>query len=263
MMKPFSIDMKGKIAIITGGGSGIGQSIAQQFAASGAHVCVLDVNKDKGVTTVRNIIRERYSASFHEVDVSNQSLMVEVFKNIVEEFDRIDILVNNAGISHIGTVEQTSESDFQRVFNINVKGVYNGIFAAIPYMKKQNSGVILNMGSVASVLGLPDRFTYSMSKAAVENMTYTVARDYLNDNIRCNSIAPGRVHTPFVDAYLANNYPGKESEMFEALSKTQPIGRMGTPEEIAQLALYLCSDAASFITGTNVPIDGGFVKLNT
>src|SRR5690606_26764200 len=122
--------------------------------------------------------------------------------------------------------------------------------------------VILNMASVASSVGISDRFAYSMTKGAVLTMTYSVAKDYLDFGIRCNSISPGRIHTPFVDGYLANNYPGREKEMFERLSKTQPIGRMGLPEEVANLALYLCSDEASFATGTDFPLDGGFIKLN-
>ena len=135
------------------------------------------------------------------------------------------------------------------------------MYAVIDKMKEKG-GVILNMASIASSVGISDRFAYSMSKGAVLTMTYSVAKDYINHNIRCNSISPARVHTPFVDGFIKKNYPGKEKEMFETLSKTQPIGRMGKPEEIANLALYLCSDEASFITGTDFPIDGGFIKLN-
>ena len=189
--------------------------------------------------------------------------MKEACHDIIQKFKRIDILINNAGIAHIGNLEKTSEDDLDRIYEVNIKGVYNGLYAAIPYMIHQNNGVILNMSSIATMVGLPDRFAYSMSKAAVENMTYTVARDYLNKGIRCNSIAPARVHTPFVDEFIKRNYPGQESEIFNKLSNSQPIGRMGKPEEIAGLALYLCSDEAAFITGSNFPIDGGFVKLNT
>ena len=136
------------------------------------------------------------------------------------------------------------------------------MLACVPHMKKNGGGVILNMASVAAHVGLADRFAYSLSKGAVLPMTYSVAKDYIKDNIRCNSISPARVHTPFVDGYLADHYPGKEKEMFEQLSKTQPIGRMAQPEEVANLALYLCSDEASFITGTDYTLDGGFIKLN-
>ncbi|MES1161250.1 MAG: SDR family oxidoreductase, partial [Bacteroidota bacterium] len=173
-----------------------------------------------------------------------------------------DILVNSAGVSHVGTVETTSEADFDRLYQVNVKGVYNCLYAAIPLMKKNGGGVIVNMSSIAALVGIPDRFAYSMTKGAVTAMTLSVAKDYLHDGIRCNCISPARVHTPFVDGFLKKNYPGKEAEMFEKLSKTQPIGRMARPEEIAGLILYLCSDEASFITGCDYPIDGGFTKLN-
>jgi 2-keto-3-deoxy-L-fuconate dehydrogenase len=149
------------------------------------------------------------------------------------------------------------------VFSINVKGVYNCLHAAIPLMKSKKTGVILNMSSVAALSGITERFAYSMSKGAVYAMTLSVAKDYLADGIRCNSVSPARIHTPFVDDFLQKNYPGREKEVYDALAKTQPIGRMGTPEEVAHLVVYLCSDQASFITGCDYPIDGGFLKLNT
>ncbi len=194
-------------------------------------------------------------------NVANQQEVLEIVKNIFNKTGSIDILVNNAGIAHVGNAENTSESDFERLFQVNVKGVYNMIFAAIPYMKNKG-GVIINMASVVSSVGIPDRFAYSMTKGAVVGITLSVAKDYLSYNIRCNCISPARVHTPFVDGFIAKNYPGKEKEMFEKLSKTQPIGRMADPDEIAYLALYLASDEASFITGCDYPIDGGFIKLN-
>lgn len=252
-----------KIAWVTGGGSGIGESICREFARAGAWVFVLDRDKAAADRVAGSIQEEGDKATALQADVSQQKEMQAAAQAILDLAGRIDILVNNAGIAQIGNLEQTSEEDFDRIYQINVKGVYNGMFAAIGAMKAQRSGVILNMASIASVIGLPDRFGYSMSKGAVLTMTYTVARDYLSYNIRCNCLAPARVHTPFVDGFLAKNYPGREAEMFEKLSKTQPIGRMGTPEEVAQLALFLCSDAAGFITGTNVPIDGGFITLNT
>lgn len=175
----------------------------------------------------------------------------------------MDILVNNAGIAHIGTAENTEEADFDRIVNVNVKGVYNCIHVAIPFLKTSGKGVILNMASIAALVGLAERFVYSTTKGAIISMTLSVARDFLKDNIRCNSISPARVHTPFVDGFIKKNYPGKEAEMFDRLSKTQPIGRMGTPEEIAYMALYLCSDEAAFITGCDYPIDGGAVRLSS
>lgn len=253
----FRLDNKN--AVITGGGSGIGKAVALLFAQQGANVQIIEVNEKNGTETINEIKQNNGNASLHLCDVTNQQQVIDAFDKI----EQIDILVNSAGISHIGKVETTSEEDFDRLFKVNVKGVYNCLYASIPLMKKNGGGIILNLCSVAALTGLQDRFAYSMTKGAVYSMTLSVAKDYINDNIRCNSISPGRVHTPFVDGFLAKNYPGREQEMFEKLSKTQPIGRMAKPLEIAQLILYLCSDEASFITGTDYPIDGGFLKLNT
>ena len=188
-------------------------------------------------------------------------LLVNATFGAIAQETPIDILVNNAGISHVGNLEGASEEEFDRVFSVNVKGIYNCMRASVPHMKANGGGIIVNMASIAGTAGLADRFAYSMSKGAVVAMTYSVAKDYLAHNIRCNCISPARVHTPFVDGYLRRNYPGKEQEMFEKLESSQPIGRMGRPEEIAALALYLCSDEASFITGSDYPIDGGFLTL--
>ena len=190
--------------------------------------------------------------------MANQQEVVATFKKI----GNINILVNNAGIAHIGKVDTTPEADFDRIMNVNVKGVYNCLHAAIPQFRKSNGGVIVNMASIAAWVGIPDRFAYSTAKGAVMAMTLSVAKDYLNENIRCNSISPARVHTPFVDGFISKTYPGKEADIFEKLSQSQPIGRMGKPDEVAALALFLCSDEAGFITGSDYPIDGGFIKLN-
>ena len=181
--------------------------------------------------------------------------------NAVEEAAPIDILINNAGIANIGNVGNTSEEDFDKVFAVNVKGMFNCLKYGIENMSSKG-GVIINISSIAAHVGISDRFAYSMSKGAVHAMTLSVAKDYITRGIRCNSISPARVHTPFVDGFLAKNYPGNEEEMFLALSNTQPMGRMGKPEEVGALVLYLCSDEASFITGTDFPIDGGFINLN-
>jgi NAD(P)-dependent dehydrogenase (short-subunit alcohol dehydrogenase family) len=251
-------DLKNKPAIITGGASGIGKAVSLLFAKQNADVHIVDLNRD-ALNEVENTIKgERKSCSTHYCDVTNQLALVELYRSI----GKIDILVNSAGISHIGKLENTQEEDVDRIYKVNVKGVYNSMYAAIPIMKENNKGVILNLASIANNIGLPDRFAYSMSKGAVYAMTLSVARDYVHEGIRCNCISPARVHTPFVDGFLSKNYPGKEKEMFEKLSKTQPIGRMAKPEEIASLILYLCSDEASFITGCDYPIDGGFIKLN-
>jgi len=250
--------LKGKSAVITGGGSGIGRAIAVLFAKQGALVNVIEMNNDAATETIEEIKAEGGEAVAHLCDVSNQSQVQDIFNAI----GKIDILVNNAGIAHVGRADNTSEEDFMRVFNVNVKGAYNCLYAAIPFMKKQGGGVILNMASIGAIVGISDRFAYSMSKGAIYAMSLSVARDYMADGIRSNSISPARVHTPFVDGFIAKNYAGQEAEIFEKLSKSQPIGRMGQPAEIASLALYLCSDEASFITGNDYPIDGGFIKLN-
>lgn len=249
--------LEGKTAVITGAGSGIGKAIATLFAKQGARVHIIELNEAAAATTIAEI--GSAGASFaHSCDVSNQQQVVEFFNQI----GKIDILVNNAGVAHVGTAESTSEEDFLRVFDVNVRGAYNCLFAAIPLMKQQGKGVILNMASIAAIVGITDRFAYSMSKGAIYAMTLSVARDYLASNIRCNSISPARVHTPFVDGFIAKNYAGKEAEVFEKLSNSQPIGRMGEPAEVANLALFLCADEASFITGNDYPLDGGFIKLN-
>jgi len=251
--------LKGKSAAVTGGGSGIGRAVALVFAQQGATVHILDLSETAARQVAAEIEGAGGKAQVYACDVSNQQQVTTIFGQI----GTLDILVNNAGISHIGRADNTSEVDFERVFNINVKGVYNCLHAAIPGMKAGGGGVILNMSSIAAVAGLTDRFAYSMSKGAVYAMTLSVAKDYIKDRIRCNCISPARVHTPFVDGFLAKNYPGKEDEMFAKLSASQPIGRMGKPEEIANLILYLCSDEASFITGSDYPIDGGFLKLSS
>jgi 2-keto-3-deoxy-L-fuconate dehydrogenase len=255
--------LKDKVSIITGGGSGIGKAIVNVFAQQGSTVCILELNKSSSDEVVNDILKRDLHAKGYSCNVANQQEVKIKVDEIAKEFGRIDILVNCAGVAHIGKLENTSEADFDRLFNVNVKGVYNAMHAAITHMKNQKSGVILNLASVASLAGIADRFAYSMTKGAVSSMTLSVAKDYVKEGIRCNSISPGRVHTPFVDGFLKANYPGKEEEMFDKLSKTQPIGRMAKPEEIAHLALYLCSDEASFITGSDYPIDGGFLKLNT
>lgn len=254
-------NLEGKTTIVTGGGSGIGRAISIALAEQGAHVHILELKEEFAEETVDEINANGGKSIAYACDVADQA-QVKITIDSISKKSQIDILVNNAGIAHIGNVENTQESDLDKIYNVNVKGVYNCIHAAIPFMK-ENGGVIINMASVAAIVGVNDRFAYSMSKGAVLTMTYSVAKDYLDFGIRCNSISPGRVHTPFVDGFIAENYPGKEKEMFEKLSKTQPIGRMGTPEEIGNLALYLCSDEASFITGTDFPIDGGFIKLNS
>lgn len=247
-----------KIAVVTGSGSGIGKAVALLFAKQGAQVHVLDMNEEACNATVKEIQQTGGKAFAHVCNVADQQQVKEIFSKI----GRVDILVNSAGVSHVGNVENTTETDFDRLYNVNVKGVYNCLQAGVTIMKKNKSGVILNLASIANNIGLADRFAYSMSKGAVYAMTLSVAKDYIHEGIRCNCISPARVHTPFVDDFIKKNYPGKEKEMFEKLSQSQPIGRMAKPEEIASLILFLCSNEAAFITGCDYPIDGGFIKLN-
>ncbi len=255
--------LKSKNAVVTGGGSGIGKAIAELFAKQGAVVYILEINEESAKSTIDAIQQQGGSAFSFGVDVANHEAVKHVIDTIAQQAGSIHILVNSAGISHIGKLDTTSPIDFDRVYQVNIKGVYNTMHAVIAHMKQSGGGVLLNLASVASTLGLSDRFAYSMSKGAVLSMTLSVAKDYLVNNIRCNCMSPARVHTAFVDGFLAKNYPGQEKEMFEKLSKSQPIGRMGKPDEIAALALYLCSDEASFVTGCDYPIDGGFIRLNT
>jgi len=256
-----NFDLTGKTAIVTGGGSGIGAAISEMFAANGAEVFIFEINADNAKAVQERIAAAGGKSATISCNVADQAGVMQAFEQVVEKSGKLDILVNNAGIAHIGTVETTEEADFDKVYQVNVKGVYNCLKAAVKHMKTKG-GSIVNMASIVSTVGIKDRFAYSMSKGAVLTMTYSTAKDFLAQGIRCNAIAPARIHTPFVDGFLAKNYPGKEQEMFDKLSKTQPIGRMGKAEEVAAMALFLCSDEAGFITGCNFPVDGGFTTLN-
>jgi NAD(P)-dependent dehydrogenase (short-subunit alcohol dehydrogenase family) len=250
-------ELTNKVAVITGAGSGIGRAMASLFAKQGAHIMVLDIDPAASFATVDSIRRDGGRAISFSCDVSSASEVRKIFHAIGADLQQIDILVNNAGIAHVGNVASTSEEDFDRIYSVNVKGVFLCSKAAIEIMLRQNKGVILNMASIVSWIGIPDRFAYTMSKGAVLTMTRSIAVDYMKNNIRCNCICPARVHTAFVEGYVAKNYPGREKEVLQELADYQPIGRMGTPEEVAALALYLCSDEASFVTGQAYPIDGG------
>ena len=238
------------------GEGGIGKAIAISFAEAGASVHIIEVDRKNAEETTKQIVQAGGSACWSLCDVSNQQQVKEVFGKLASS-GPINILVNNAGVSHIGRLENTPEEEFDRVYRINVKGVYNCMYAAVDSMKAAGGGVILNLASIAGLAGLADRFAYSMSKGAVLTMTYSVARDYVNHNIRCNCISPARVHTPFVDGFLHKNYPGREQEMMQKLSQLQPIGRMGQPEDVAAAVLFLCSDEASYVTGQVLRVNGG------
>ncbi len=254
-----NLNLDSKTVLITGGASGIGKAICTQFWKAGAHVIILDNNTKKAKALLDELATKNRIPTHFNFDISDY----KAIESLGDSCNHLDILINCAGISHIGTIEETTESDFDRLYSVNVKGIFNVTKVLVPIFKKKKSGVILNITSVAASVGISERFAYSMTKGAALSMTYSIAKDYIQYGIRCNSISPARIHTPFVDDYLQQHYPKEIEKMFKQLSKTQPIGRMGTPKEVADLALFLCSDKAKFITGTDFPIDGGFLKLNT
>jgi NAD(P)-dependent dehydrogenase (short-subunit alcohol dehydrogenase family) len=257
------INLENKVAIITGGAKGIGKAISGVFHELGAVVHILDIDEAEGRNTAGEISGSDKRMYFHLCDISDHQAVGGVFESVVNLSGRLDILVNNAGIAHVGTVENTTQEDMDKIYAVNVRSVYSCCHFAVRYMKKSGGGSIVNLSSIAAVTGLAERFAYTMSKGAVHSMTYSIAKDFLGDNIRCNAVCPARIHTPFVDGYIDEYYPDKKEEMFNRLSKTQPIGRMGKPKEVARLIAFLCSDEAGFITGAFYPIDGGFIHLNT
>lgn len=252
------LSLTGRNAVITGAASGIGLAIGKRFTEHGAVVHLLDLDAAKLQDAVDLIARGGHSATAHRCDVSSESSVLAAFRDLTSS---IDILVNCAGVAHVGNLSSTTPEDMDRLFGVNVRGTYLCMRAVIERMVAAKRGAILNIASIAATRGISDRFAYSMTKGAVLSMTLSVAKDYIAHGIRCNCVSPARVHTPFVDGFLAKNYPGQESENMKALSESQPIGRMGTPDEVAALAHYLCSDEASFITGADIPLDGGYFNL--
>jgi 2-keto-3-deoxy-L-fuconate dehydrogenase len=253
--------LRGKTALVTGAGSGIGQAIAVLFAQAGARMAVVDIDGDAARETVRTIEAAGGAAAALRCDVAVHAEVDATFTEAERALGPLDILVNNAGIAHVGTVETTTEADFDRVCRVNIKGAFLCAQAAVARMAARRKGVVLNMASIASVMGVPERFAYSTTKGAIAAMTYSIATDYVSKGIRCNCICPARIHTPFVDGFVRKNYPGKEAETYAKLNAYQPIGRMGRPDEVAALALYLCSDEAAFVTGAAYPIDGGVMAM--
>ena len=260
-MNTTSFNLSHKTAVITGGASGIGLAIAKRFAAHGAAIEILDLQQAALDTAMAELRAAGHSAHGECCDVSEPASVDAAFARILSRHARLHILVNNAGIAHVGNALTTTPEDFARIQRVNVNGVAHCTQAALRHMTTQGGGVILNLASTVAQTAVADRFAYSASKGAVLAMTYSIAKDFLAQGIRCNAILPGRIHTPFVDGFIAKNYPGQEAEMFDKLSKTVPIGRMGQPDEVATAALFLCSDEASFITGSAYPVDGGTLTL--
>jgi 2-keto-3-deoxy-L-fuconate dehydrogenase len=251
--------LDGKTALITGAGSGIGREIAILFAKQGAVVAVADINMDGANSVVDEITNAGGEAQAITLDVASQASANAAVAEIATRHGRLDILVNNAGIGHVGNVVETCEEDFDRLISVNIKGVYNCTKAAVMQMLAQDpkGGSIVNLASIAGIVAVNRRFAYSATKGAVHSMTQSTAMDYVDQGIRCNSISPGTVESPFVESYLQRFHAGEIEETRKQLHARQPMGRMGRPDEIAPLALYLVSDEASYVTGANMIIDGG------
>jgi len=249
-------DLTGKIALVTGAGSGIGAAIAETFARAGARVFVTDHNATSGPATRERIAQANGKSDWLPLDVTNESDCAAAAGHVRTTAGRLDVLVNNAGVGHVGTMLQTSGADLDRLYAVNVRGVFNVAKAFLPDMIARRSGVIINMASIGGLVGIKDRIAYCMSKSAVVGLTRSMALDHATDGVRINCICPGRVETPFVKARL-REYPDPEVA-YQEMTASQPMGRMGRPDEIAAAALYLASDEAAFVTGAALSIDGGW-----
>jgi NAD(P)-dependent dehydrogenase (short-subunit alcohol dehydrogenase family) len=248
-----------KTALVTGGGSGIGREIALLFGTQGATVVIGDVNDAAGEAVAQEITEAGGRAFSVSLDVSNMSSAQAAVDTIVERTGTLTTLVNNAGIGLVGNLTETSPDDFARLMSVNVNGVYNCSHVAVNQMLRQDpkGGVIINIASIAGMVAVSRRFAYGATKGAVISMTQSTAIDYVEEGIRCNCICPGTVETPFVEAYLQRYHAGEVEETRQQLHARQPLGRMGRPDEIAPLALYLASDEAAYVTGAQMVIDGG------
>jgi NAD(P)-dependent dehydrogenase (short-subunit alcohol dehydrogenase family) len=250
------ISLENKIALVTGAGSGIGAAIAEAFAEAGAVVYVTDCDALRGADTVERVRGRKGLAEFLPLDVTREDQCLQAAQAVLAKHARLDILVNNAGIGHVGTITRTSGNDLDRLYAVNVRGLFNVTKVFCPSMLERKSGVILNLASIGGVVGVRDRLAYCVTKFAVVGLTKAMALDHARDGLRVNCICPGRVETPFVTARL-KEYPDPE-KAYREMAATQAVGRMARPEEIAAAALYLASDEAAFVTGTAFLIDGGW-----
>jgi NAD(P)-dependent dehydrogenase (short-subunit alcohol dehydrogenase family) len=246
MMDPFRLD--GKRALITGGASGIGEAAARIFANAGAQVAVVDLDENKAQSVAAGL----QGGQAYCCDITDEKQVAKLFA----AFESLDILINSAGIGMVGNVEETELAELQRLFRVNVEGTYLVTKAAMPLLKKVR-GSVVNIGSVAGLVGVKRRFAYCATKGAVVAMTRQLAVDYPAE-IRVNCIAPGTVDSPFVEGYLEKYHRHEKEKVRAELNQRQPIGRLGRPDEIANLALYICSPAADFMNGSVVTIDGGW-----
>jgi 2-keto-3-deoxy-L-fuconate dehydrogenase len=245
-----------RITFVTGAGSGIGAAIAETFAGAGARVFVTDLEEPAAEATVGRIAKARGQAEAMALDVRDEAACRAAARRVEERAGRVDVLVNNAGVGHVGTVMQTEGADLDRLYAVNVRGVFNVTKAFLPGMLARKAGVIINMASIGGLVGIRDRIAYCVTKSAVVGLTRSMALDHALDGIRVNCICPGRVETPFVAARL-REYPDPE-KAYREMASSQAIGRMGRPDEIAAAALYLASDEAAFVTGAAFAIDGGW-----
>lgn len=249
-------DLSNKTALVTGAGSGIGAAIAETFARAGARVFVTDHNEATGRATLGRIEQAQGTADWLPLEVTSEDECRAAADRVHQTAGRLDVLVNNAGAGHVGTMLQTTGADLDRLYAVNVRGVFNVTKAFLPQMIARRSGVIINMASVGGLVGIKDRIAYCVSKSAVVGLTRSMALDHALDGVRVNCICPGRVETPFVNARL-REYPDPAAA-YREMTASQPVGRMGRPDEIAAAALYLASDEASFVTGAALSIDGGW-----
>jgi NAD(P)-dependent dehydrogenase (short-subunit alcohol dehydrogenase family) len=249
--------LDGKVALVTGGGSGIGAATCRGFVDQGARVVVADVNADSGAKVADEL---GDAATFWRTDVTDLASTRDAVQAAVQRYGRLDVLVNNAGIGHVGSIEETEASDWARLIAVNMTGVFHGSKAAVDQMLLQqpNGGLIVNIASVAGMIGVARRFAYCATKGAVIAMTRQLAVDYVKQGIRCNAICPGTVYSPFVEGYVERFHHDTREETIKELHARQPIGRMGRPDEVADLAVYMASDEAGFMTGSAVVLDGGW-----